>query len=143
MDLAKYDKFVNSSTILSKDVILNEFYGNVVNNYYTNKINIMNNNFASYWCGLDMSNKAKWLKLLNLNITDYNYFNNIVLISFNVSYDTIINEIFINCSDEYCNNKIKYCNNNFPKFWNDLTNNEKNKYVQFANTQYPPQNNFL
>lgn len=136
MEIDKYDSFINMSNTISKDIILEKMYNGMKDNYYKNNMKLMENNLGSYWCGLDEKNKKKLIVLLNDDVNNIGEYDKIILYASNVDESKFMDDFFVKKEDiKSKTKKLILMRNNIKMFWNNMSENEKMKYLELANNE--------
>lgn len=135
MELNAYNIFINSSIILEDYVLVKKIYNDNRDSYSEQKIKLLRTNIALYWCGLDKKNKIKYLKLIDADVENINYYDDFVKYGCNVNEIEFKKKFYDNNFD--FNNKkdmkkMMMLRNDLTKFWKALNEDEKIKFIELV-----------
>jgi hypothetical protein len=136
MELKEYNNFINHSITLDDNVLIKKMYNNNNDSYSEEKIKLLRTNITEYWCGLDVNNKIKYLKLINAKTKNIVHYDNFVKYGWNVdAYE--FKEKFYNNDFDLKNidniKKIQMLRNDLTRFWKTLNEDEKIKFIELVN----------
>lgn len=139
MDLLNYNKFITNTKTLKNKILLKIFYNNRNDSYAKEKIKLFRENITQYWCTMSQENKEKLLNLMDIDKDEMSNIDNFVKYGWNTPTEEFVKKFYDGDFDydDVDNEQIlKNLRENLSNFWNDLEDNEKEKYIKLVYERY-------
>jgi hypothetical protein len=141
MDLLNYNKFITNTKTLKNKILLKIFYNNRNDSYAKEKIKLFRENITQYWCTMSQENKEKLLNLMDIDIDkdEMSNIDNFVKYGWNTPTEEFVKKFYdgdFDYDDEDNEQILKNLRENLSNFWNDLEDNEKEKYIKLVYERY-------
>ena len=139
MEVLLYDKFIANTKTLKNKILLETFYNNRNDSYAKEKIKLFRENITQYWCSMSKDNKEKLLNLMNIDENEITNIDNFVKYCWNTPTEEFVEKFYDNefdYNDEENEQILKNLRENLSNFWEDLNENEKEKYIKLVCERY-------
>ncbi len=130
----EYDKFLNYSHQIDKEIF--------IKNFNQNNYDLMKNNFSRFWFYQSVGLRKNYLKLANCNIELYDEYNKLIRYIYDISvfeFDRLFFDLqYTNAQHDWkidgIPNKLYWFKHHIYKFWNSLELEEKNKLLELIDS---------
>lgn len=139
MEVSLYNKFIANTKTLKNKILLESFYNNRNDSYAKEKIKLFRENITQYWCSISKDNKEKLLNLMNIDENEITNIDNFVKYGWNTPTEEFVEKFYDNefdYNDEENEQILKNLRENLSNFWEDLNENEKEKYIKLVCERY-------
>lgn len=139
METSLYNKFITETKSIKSKKLLETFYNNRNDSYAKEKIRLLRENITVYWCSMSNDNKEKLLNLIDIDKAEISNIDNFLKYGYNTPTEEVVEKLYNNnfdYDDEDNDMKLKNLRENFSNFWNELEEDEKEKYIKLVYNKY-------